>query len=104
MAMEVVWTRAFTPVLKTQVYSFAWIVFTYLGATFAGSLTYRRNLRAGSVHSMAELMFFLAIAAFFPIFANDYRLMTWVSTGNQALETSRPGSRSSWRPTLTTVR
>jgi spermidine synthase len=87
MAMEVVWTRAFTPVLKTQVYSFAWIVFTYLGATFAGSLTYRRNLRAGSVHSMAELIFFLAIAAFFPIFANDYRLMTWVSlTGLQISE------------------
>ena len=38
MAMEVVWTRAFTPVLKTQVYSFALIVFTYLGATFFGSL------------------------------------------------------------------
>src|ERR1017187_5282585 len=33
MAMEVVWTRAFTPVLKTQVYSFAMIVFAYLGAT-----------------------------------------------------------------------
>src|SRR5208282_1004404 len=41
MAMEVVWTRAFTPVLKTQVYSFAMIVFTYLGATFFGSLWYR---------------------------------------------------------------
>ena len=36
MAMEVVWTRAFAPVLKTQVYSFALIVFTYLGATFFG--------------------------------------------------------------------
>ena len=80
MAMEVVWTRAFTPILKTQVYSFAWIVFTYLGATFVGSLTYRRNLRAGSVHSTAELIFFLVVAAFFPIFANDYRLLTWISS------------------------
>src|SRR5438105_8168424 len=26
MAMEVVWTRSFTPVLKTQVYSFALII------------------------------------------------------------------------------
>ena len=87
MAMEVVWTRAFTPILKTQVYSFAWIVFSYLGATFVGSLTYRRNLRAGSVHSMAKLMFFLAVAAFLPIFANDYRLLTWVSlTGLQINE------------------
>jgi spermidine synthase len=87
MAMEVVWTRAFTPILKTQVYSFAWIVFTYLGATFVGSLTYRRNLRAGSVRSMAELIFSLVVAAFFPIFANDYRLITWVSlTGLQISE------------------
>src|ERR1017187_785469 len=46
MAMEVVWTRAFTPVLKTQVYSFAMIVFAYLGATFLGSWMYRRDLRA----------------------------------------------------------
>ena len=45
MAMEVVWTRAFTPVLKTQVYSFASIVFTYLGATFLGSWWYRRDLK-----------------------------------------------------------
>ncbi|MFZ0827159.1 MAG: hypothetical protein WAO02_07030 [Verrucomicrobiia bacterium] len=79
MGMEVVWTRAFTPILKTQVYSFAWIVFSYLGSTFIGSLTYRRNLRAGKVHSMAELMFFLAIAAFFPVLANDYRLITYAS-------------------------
>jgi len=79
MAMEVVWTRAFTPVLKTQVYSFAVVVFTYLGATFLGSLAYRRNLRAGSVRSTAELIFSLVIAAFFPILANDYRLKDWVS-------------------------
>jgi spermidine synthase len=45
MAMEVVWTREFTPVLKTLVYSFALIVFTYLGATFVGSLIYRRHRR-----------------------------------------------------------
>ena len=45
MAMEVVWTRAFTPVLKTQVYSFGVIVFTYLGATFFGSWGYRQDLK-----------------------------------------------------------
>ena len=45
MAMEVVWIRAFTPVLKTQVYSFVMIVFTYLGATFVGSWIYRRDLK-----------------------------------------------------------
>ena len=35
MAMEVVWIRAFGPVLKTQVYSFALVVATYLGAPFS---------------------------------------------------------------------
>ena len=56
MAMEVVWTRMFTPVLKTQVYSFALIVFVYLGATLVGSLWYRRHLKKGKVwkHAVAD--------------------------------------------------
>ena len=81
MAMEVVWTRAFTPVLKTQVYSFALVVFAYLGATFAGSLWYRYNLKNNSVLSSAKLMAILAIAAFIPIAVNDYRLVTMTWTG-----------------------
>jgi spermidine synthase len=71
MAMEVVWTRAFTPVLKTQVYSFAMIVFTYLGATFIGSWMYRRDLRRNQLSSMEKLIFELAIAAFLPVLANN---------------------------------
>src|SRR5581483_7848386 len=73
MAMEVVWTRAFCPVLKTQVYSFALIVFTYLGATFAGSRWYRRDLRRGKVFSTAALLGWLVGAGFLPIVANDPR-------------------------------
>ena len=75
MAMEVVWTRAFTPVLKTQVYSFALIVFTYLAATFLGSWRYRRNLQDGSARPTAQLMALLVVAAFLPILANDPRLL-----------------------------
>jgi MFS family permease len=75
MAMEVVWTRAFTPVLKTQVYSFALIVFTYLGATFVGSWWYRRNLRDGSSCSTAKLMALLVVVVFLPILVNDHRFM-----------------------------
>lgn len=71
MAMEVVWTRAFTPVLKTQVYSFAMVVFTYLGATFLGSALYRQHLRRGKVISKAALLSMLAFAAFVPIIVND---------------------------------
>jgi predicted membrane-bound spermidine synthase len=80
MAMEVVWTRAFTPVLKTQVYSFALIVFTYLGATFCGSLWYRRHLKNNSLQPRSELMALLALGAFLPILADDPRVvkMDWL--------------------------
>ncbi len=71
MALEVVWTRAFTPVLKTQVYSFAMIVFTYLGATFLGSWWYRRHLKKNSMWPTATLIAFLTVAVFLPILACD---------------------------------
>jgi spermidine synthase len=75
MAMEVVWTRSFTPVLRTQVYSFALIIFAYLGATFCGSLLYRRSLRKNSVCRVATLMSVAAAATFLPIIFNDFRLL-----------------------------
>jgi spermidine synthase len=75
MAMEVVWSRAFVPVLKTQVYSFALIVFTYLGATFAGSLLYRRDLRCHRVKSRALLFAALAVTAFLPVLVDDPRVV-----------------------------
>jgi spermidine synthase/MFS family permease len=80
MAMEVVWTRAFTPVLKTQVYSFALVVFTYLGATFVGSWWYRHNLKKNTLWPTAKLMSLLVVAAFLPILAGDPRFvkMGWV--------------------------
>ncbi len=71
LAMEVVWSRGFTPVLKTQVYSFALIVFTYLGATFAGSFLYRRDLALNKVRSHVSLFTWLAMATFFPIIMTD---------------------------------
>jgi spermidine synthase/MFS family permease len=76
MAMEVVWTRAFAVVLKTQVYSFALIVFSYLGATFLGSLAYRRDLRRNRVSSKVQLFFALAITAFPPVVAGDPRIVS----------------------------
>jgi len=41
MSMEVVWIRAFTPVLKTKTYSFAGLLTVYLLATWIGSFCYR---------------------------------------------------------------
>ncbi|MGB8370230.1 MAG: fused MFS/spermidine synthase [Limisphaerales bacterium] len=79
MAMEVVWTRAFAPVLKTQVYSFALVVFTYLGATFLGSWRYRHHLKKNSLWPTAKLMSLLVVAVFLPILAGDPRFvkMDW---------------------------
>jgi len=73
LGMEVMWTRAFTPVLKTQVYSFALIVFAYLAATFVGSSMYRRDLRRSSVRSVAALLSLVSVAAFLPIVLNELR-------------------------------
>ena len=81
MAMEVVWTRAFTPVLKTQVYSFALIVFAYLGATFAGSLWYRLHLKNNSVWPPAKLMAILIVTVFLPIAIEDPTFVSMNWTG-----------------------
>jgi len=71
MAMEVVWTRAFTPVVKTQVYSFALVLSAYLGATYVGSLLYRKSLNGGWRPTRAQLIFLLCVSAFLPIIIND---------------------------------
>lgn len=81
MAMEVVWTRAFTPVLKTQVYSFALIVFTYLGATFAGSFWYRERLKRNAAWAAPKLMAALALTVFLPIAIDDPRFLAMNWTG-----------------------
>jgi spermidine synthase len=75
MAMEVVWSRSFAAVLKTQVYSFALIVFTYLGATFAGTWLYRRDVRRGRQRSRAAVFLWLATAALLPVAVDDPWLM-----------------------------
>lgn len=73
MGMEVVWTRAFTPVLGTYVYSFAGLLFVYLWATWLGSWLYRRHLAHNAVVSTATLMTLVAITSLLPIVANDAR-------------------------------
>ena len=74
MAMEVVWSRGFAAVLKTQVYSFALILFAYLAATLAGSVAYRDHARRGLVWSLGSLLLATVLAAPLPIFVNDPRV------------------------------
>ncbi|MBI5889000.1 MAG: hypothetical protein HZB82_09910 [Deltaproteobacteria bacterium] len=73
-ALEVVWTRAFTPVLTTTVYAFAFLITAYLLATWIGSWFYRRDLRLGRVRSNGTLFALLAVSAFLPVIINDPRV------------------------------
>jgi len=73
MAMEVVWTRAFTPVLKTTIYAFAAVLATYLFATWVGSALYRMHLRSGKAASIQKLLAMLFLAALLPLVINDPR-------------------------------
>ena len=74
LAMEVVWTRAFTFVLKTTIYSFAMILTTYLLATWIGSHLYRRSLKHNRVISVERLLGLLCLFALLPIVVNDPRV------------------------------
>jgi len=73
MSLEVIWTRAFTPVLQTQVYSFASLLFTYLLATWIGSKWYRSHLAVGRVVTTKMLLNMVAAAAFLQIVCADPR-------------------------------
>jgi spermidine synthase len=75
MAMEVAWTRAFTAVLRTNIYSFAGLLTIYLLATWLGSAVYRRDARAGTSIPTQVLIGLLAAFAFLPILIGDARLL-----------------------------
>lgn len=74
MAMEVAWTRAFTPVLQTTIYAFAGVLVTYLFATWLGSWRYRRDLARGRTLDGQALLALLFVASLLPLCANDPRL------------------------------
>ena len=75
MAMEVVWVRQFTPLLGNLVYAFALILASYLLATLAGSLLYRRrSARLPPEGPPAALWIALTLAAMLPALAADPRL------------------------------
>jgi predicted membrane-bound spermidine synthase len=71
LAMEVVWTRAFTYVLQTTIYAFAAILATYLLATWLGSAAYRFMLARGRPVATEWLLAWLALFVFLPIVIGD---------------------------------
>ncbi|MBN1364648.1 MAG: fused MFS/spermidine synthase [Syntrophaceae bacterium] len=75
MAMEVIWIRAFTPILLNTIYSFASLLTVYLFATSVGIFLYRIHLDRKKVISTGYLLACLAIFSFLPIIVNDPRLI-----------------------------
>ena len=67
MALEIVWMRAFTPVLGTLVYAFSGLLAVYLGSTFLGSSLYRRHRRKERVLDIRPLAFALPLASLLPV-------------------------------------
>jgi spermidine synthase len=73
MGAEVVWIRLFTPWLGTVVYAFAAILGLYLGATYIGSLIYRRNKFEDSA-PRNSLLALLTLSVLLPLLVCDPRL------------------------------
>ena len=71
MAMEVVWTRSYTPYFGTVVYSFASILGTYLLATFIGAVVYRRWWSSRWRRENPAVWSVLAASALLPLLATS---------------------------------
>jgi spermidine synthase len=76
LAMEVVWIRGFTIILRTTIYAFAAILATYLLATWIGSSAYRLSLRQRFVLTDATLLALAGACALLPVVLNDPRLQS----------------------------
>ena len=74
MSMEVVWTRAFTPVMKTTIYAFAMLLTIYLFATGVGSYLYRKHAAAGKAISLETVCALTITTSILPLILNDPRL------------------------------
>jgi predicted membrane-bound spermidine synthase len=74
LCMEIIWTRNFTPVLKTAVYSYAALLTAYLLATWIGSFLYRKHLAQSKCLSVEALLGALAFFSLVPLVVNDPRL------------------------------
>lgn len=75
MAMEVIWIRAFTPILLNTIYSFASLLTMYFLATLTGASLYRMHLKRSRIISTENLLAGLAVVSFLPILVNDPRLI-----------------------------
>lgn len=75
MGMEVVWVRSFTPLLRTNIYSFATLLATYLLASWIGSALYRRQLLRSIVWPVEKLVAGVSAFSLLPIVLAEPRLL-----------------------------
>ncbi|OGL73636.1 hypothetical protein A3C96_03110 [Candidatus Uhrbacteria bacterium RIFCSPHIGHO2_02_FULL_60_10] len=77
MGLEVAWTRIFTPLVGTTVYSFAFIVIIYLIGTCVGLWAYRRDVRRRKTLTSLALLVWLVLISVGQIVLND----PWLGSG-----------------------
>ena len=75
LGMEVIWTRAFTFVLSTTIYSFAAVLVTYLAATWGGSYVYRRDRSLGRLPPTGRVLAWACVSALIPVILGDPRFV-----------------------------
>jgi spermidine synthase len=80
MSMEIVWIRAFTPILGTRTYSFAALLTVYLFATWVGSYLYRTSIHRSNVLSPDKILAGISVFSILPLIMNDPRLGTGIPT------------------------
>jgi spermidine synthase len=85
LALEIVWTRMFTPALKTTVYAFAGLLIVYLAATWMGSSVYRSDLSRNRVLPLHTLLGAAMITVFLPALMNDPRWFFYTGRLGQAI-------------------
>lgn len=74
MGLEVIWTRSFAPVLKTTIYSFAFLLTIYLLATWVGSFTYRFLRKRNKMISPQSLLPMTLFSIVFSVIMTDPRI------------------------------
>ncbi len=82
MAFEIIWTRAFIPILGNFVYAFAGLLTVYLFATWLGSLVYRKIGHFSWKPTLSDLIALSTAFAFLPIFAGDPLILNPLTAGD----------------------
>jgi spermidine synthase len=93
MAMEVVWTRSFTPVLGNLVYSFATLLASYLACNWFGASIYRIHLKNNRVISLTILLAWTAFAATLPLLSSNPVFVQFL-TGGQCISSDTGAAAS----------